>query len=391
MSARLTILVAARDASATIERAMASCAAEPDCPLILVDDHCTDDTVAKARAIAGARLRVVTAPDPGGIPVARQAGLDAIETELATWVDADDEWIPGRAARMVRMLDGGLDVAVDAFDLHDGATGERLRHLPIPAFLQKPGGALRLFERNWLPGDTPVGFRTELFRRAGGYDPAVYGPESYDLLLRALMQGARFGWSAEAGYRIYAYANSVSRNVERQRAAVATALKKHDYAAVRRRLEAAGYSPRVAAWSLVSMALFRQEYGAALRFIDEASPVDANPLEVLETDGPWPYREGWRRAFTRGTALLLFGGRDLQALQELKSAEAIESTAEGANNLGIALARLGRLEEAQRLWRAAAEGFAGYADARNNLTLPHTDHITPLPLRRLAARIDYAA
>ena len=391
MSARLTILMAARDASATIERAMASCVAEPDCQLILIDDHCTDDTVAKARAIAGARLRVLQAPDPGGIPIARQAGLDAIETELATWVDADDEWVPGRAERMIRMLDSGVDVSVDAFDLYDGATGERLRHLPIPQFLQWRGGALRLFERNWLPGDSPVGFRTEVFRKAGGYDPAVYGPESYDLLLRALMQGARFGWSPEVGYRIYAYPGSVSRNVERQRKAVATALKKHDYEDVRQRMQAAGYSPRVAAWSLVSMALFRQEFGPALRFIDEASPVDANPLEVLEADGPWPYREGWRRAFVRGTSLLLFGGRDLQALQELKLAEAMESTPEGANNLGIALARLGRVADAQRLWQAACDGYPGYADPRSNLTRPIADHITALPLRRLAARIDYAA
>lgn len=391
MSTRLTILMAARNAAATVERAMASCVAETDCRLILIDDHCTDDTVAKASAVAGSRLRVLQAPDPGGIPLARQTGLDAIDTEFATWVDADDEWIPGRAARMVQMLDGGVDVAIDAFDLFDGESGRRLRHLPIPAFLQRPGGALRLFERNWLPGDSPVGFRTETFRRAGGYDPAVFGPESYDLLLRALMQDARFGWSAEVGYRIYAYPGSVSRQVERQRAAVATALKKHEYEAVRQRLVAAGYSGRIAAWSLVSMALFRREYGAALQFIDEASPADANPLEVLEADGPWPYREGWRRAFTRGTALLLFGGRDLQALQELKSAEGIESTPEGANNLGIALARLGRSAEAQRLWQAACEGYDGYADARNNLTRPGADHITPLPLRRLAARVDYAA
>src|SRR5215471_3048016 len=131
MAPQLTILIAARNAAATIERAIRSCVSEPGCTLILIDDHCTDDTVSRATAIAGPSLRVIEAPDPGGIPVARQTGLDAIDTEFATWVDADDEWVPGRAARLLRMLRDGADVAVDAFDLFDGVSGRYLRHLAV--------------------------------------------------------------------------------------------------------------------------------------------------------------------------------------------------------------------------------------------------------------------
>jgi glycosyltransferase involved in cell wall biosynthesis len=387
----LTIMIAARNAAATIERAVRSCLGETSPPILLVDDHCTDDTVPRALAAAHGHLRIVAAPDPGGIPVARQAGLDAVDTPFATWVDADDEWVAGRAARMRQALLAGHDVVVDAFDLHDGATGERLRRLTAPPFLHGEHGAVRLFERNFLPGDSPVGFRVDVFRRAGGYDAAIYGPESYDLLLRAIAGGARFTWQDEVGYRIYAYAGSVSRNLPRQRAALASALRKHEYTSVRALYLDAGYSRRVAAWALVSMALFRFEPGAALHYLDEASPPDGDPCEVLEPDGPWPYREGWRRAFMRGTALLLAGGRDDEAVDALVQAESLDpATAETANNLGVALARIGRMDDARAAFGRADRAFPGYADARHNQAAAHPSHVTTHPLRRLSSRSDYA-
>jgi glycosyltransferase involved in cell wall biosynthesis len=390
LSDTLTIMIAARDAAATIERAVRSCLGETSTPILLVDDHCTDHTVAIARRVAGDRLRVIPAPDPGGIPVARQAGLDAVETPFATWLDADDEWVPGRAQRMTRALESGHDVAVDAFDLYDGTSGARLRRLAAPAFLQRPRGAVRLFERNFLPGDSPVGFRVDRFRDAGGYDAAIYGPESYDLLLRAIARGARFTWSDEVGYRIYAYPGSVSRNLARQRAALAMALRKHTYESVRALYVDAGHPRRVAAWALVSMAMFRFDAAAAVQFIDEASPAAADPLEVLEGDGPWPFAEGWRRAFGRGTALLVAGNHDAEALSELLRAESLDPTPEGANNLGVALARAGRRDDAMAAFAQAECRFPGYADARQNAAAAEPSHITTHPLRRLSSRNDYA-
>ena len=389
MTDRLTIMIAARNAAATIERAVRSCAGESRMPILLIDDHSTDDTVDRARMASGGRLRVVAAPDPGGVPTARQTGLDAVDTPFAAWLDADDEWVPGRMPGMIAALEDGCDVVVDRFDLHDGTTGAWLRRLAAPSFLQVPNGSLRLFERNFLPGDSPVGFRVSAFREAGGYDAAVYGPESYDLLLRAVAQGARFAWHETVGYRIYAYPGSVSRNMTRQRAALAVALRKHSYDTVRARYLHAGYSSRIAAWALVSMALFREEPDAVLRFLDEASPVDTNPNEVLEPEGPWPFREGWRRAFSRGVALLLIGDRDAEALEACRTAEAIAPTAEGANNLGVALARTGRVDEAREAWANADARFPGYSDPRQNGAASRPSAITTHPLRRHSSRTDY--
>src|SRR5690554_5651595 len=126
----LTILIVARNAAATIERAVASCLAER-CPIVLVDDNSTDDTVARARAVGGTCLSVRSAGAPGGVSAARQSALDAVTTRFAAWLDADDEWLPGRAARLGRILNDGHDIAVEPIDLYDGPSGRPLRTLTI--------------------------------------------------------------------------------------------------------------------------------------------------------------------------------------------------------------------------------------------------------------------
>ena len=390
MRADLTLLIVARNAAATIERAMLSCVTEPGCPIVLVDDFSRDDTVARARSIAGSRLHVLTSPPPGGVGLARQCALGAVETEYAAWLDADDEWIAGRSARLVRMLEDGADIATESIDLYDGETSQWQRRLTVPSFVRCRGGALRLFERNFLPGDTQVAFRTHVFRDAGGYDPAIRGPESFDLLLRAIQRGARLAAGDEVGYRMYAYPGSLSRNLDRQRAALMLALRKHQYADVRRMYRDAGYDPRVASWALVMLAQFRGESGQALAFLDDASPRGTDDAKVLEPDGPWPFAEGWRRAFHRG-ALLLQEGEAHLAAEELGRAEDLNPTAEGANNLGVALARLGHQRDARAAFDRAAARFPGYVDARLNREAELPSAITTHPLRRIASRSEYHA
>lgn len=388
----LTIAICAYNAAATIERAILSALPEVDCPLLLVDDASTDDTVARAQAIGGSRLTILRSDKNGGIACARQKALDALQTPLAAWLDADDEWIPGRAARLTQALND-FDIATDPIELYDGPTGKFLRLMNSPPFLHNKTTPARLFERNYLSGDTQVGFRVEIFRQAGGYDTSrtVDGPESYDLLLRAILKGARFHYGKTAGYKMYAYPGSISRQLDKQRAATTIVLRKHPYDTVRKLCLSLGESPRVTGWILTSMALYRNEPQQALAFIDEASPADADPHQILEADGPLPVSEGWRRAFQRGTVLLLIGQRDAEALKELEKAYSYEACAEGANNLGVALARLGKVAEAKEYFARSQELFPGYLDAKLNQESAQPTRITTHPLRRQASRSEYAA
>lgn len=382
----LTIAIAAHNAGATIDRAVGSCLSERGCDLLLVDDRSDDETVARAVRVAGARLRVVRTGPPGGLGCARQVGLAAITTPFAAWLDADDEWVPGRADRLRQAFAAGADIVSDGIDLIDGPTGVHLRRMIAPSFLDAGRAAVRLFERNFLPGDAQAAFRVDAFRAAGGYDTGLERAESMDMLLRAIARGARLTCEDLVGYRMYAYATSLSRDLVRQRAALATALRKHPYETIQQQYADAGYPPRLAAWAVVTVALYRNDPATALRWLEVASPADDDPARVLEPEGPWPFAEGWRRAFTRGTALLMLGRND-QARVELALAERLEPSAEGANNLGIAVARLGDGCAARHWFETASGRLQGYQDARLNLS--GQERITSHPLRRLAARSEY--
>ncbi len=385
---KLSILIAAKNAAGTIERAVRSALAEDACQILLIDDHCEDATVGIARSIGGDRLRVIQVGDPGGIPVARQMGLEAVESEYAAWLDADDEWIAGRATRMIHALDQGADVVMESIDLHDGATGLFRKRMEIPPFLMGGSSNVRLFERNYLPGDSQVGFRVSLYRGLGGYDPELYGVESFDMLLRAVASGARFRYFDDAGYRMYAYPGSVSRNLVRQRAMVARALKKHPYEAVRGLYEKGGFSQRVTGWGLCLMAMFREEWAEAARFLEEACPVDMDPDEVLEPDGPYPVAEGWRYGFTRGTLHLLMDA-PFEAVGQLESVIRWRLSADVLNNLGVAYRETGAERMAMACFEQAWEVFPGYLDASVNMEQANAARITIHPLRMQASRSDY--
>jgi glycosyltransferase involved in cell wall biosynthesis len=388
MDAHATIVIAARNASSTIERAVQSAIIQRNCPILLVDDFSSDDTVGRARSVAGSRLRVVRPTEHRSLGVTRQAGLDAVETPFAVWLDADDEFLPGRVERLVWALRrDNADLATDDIELFDGTSPLFLKHLPIPEFLKQRQPLARLFERNYLQGVGYIGFRTE-FARKIGYDPELHGAEDVDFVLRSVAAGARFAFVDEPGYRLYAYPSSMSRRRENQLDMYRRCLLKHDYSSVYRLFQEAGHDRRVSAWALVSMALFRKEFQQALYYIAVAESLITDPLEILEPYGPCPLSERWRLAFFRGTTMLALNSLN-DATVWLKEAEAAQPTAEGANNLGVAMAGQGKRAEARELFLRSLERFPEYSDAQANRDSETPSRITLHPLRREPSRTDY--
>jgi glycosyltransferase involved in cell wall biosynthesis len=386
---KATIVIAARNAAATIGRAIRSAAAQPDCAIVLVDDFSEDDTVAIARDEVP-HVAVVQPPCHGLLGLTRQVGLDAVTTPFGVWCDADDELLPGRVERLLRaMTTERADLAFDGVELVDGASGAFLRTWPIPLFLDEPPFLFRLFERNYLPGIGQVGFRTA-FARQIGYDPALHGTEDSDFALRALAAGGRAALVHEIGYRMYTYPSSVSRQLERQREMYKRALVKHDYTDVRRMAVDAGAPQPTVAWILVSLAIFREEYSTALRLLDQAAIALDDPDGCADPGGPCSLPDGWRLAFHRGTLMLLMGDAD-GAIAALREAERRCPTPEGTNNLGVALASLGELAAARDCFACAVAANEAFVDARINLTAERPGRITTHPLRREPARTDYSA
>jgi hypothetical protein len=321
------------------------------------------------------------------VPHARNAGLDAVRTRWAVWCDADDAFLPGRVDRLVQALKSGCSVATDAQELYDGKTGTYLRDLPIPGFLKRDADKARLFERNYLPGIGHIAFDTALGQTVR-YDAEQFGGDDSDFFWRMISTGARVSFLHEKGYRMFAYPGSDSRNLARQRSMVARALRKHAWEAVKALYENAGFSLRITAWGLCSMAMFREEWEAARLFLEMAFPLDAEPREVLEPEGPWPLPEGWRFGFTRGTLHLLMD-QPYEAVDQLESALVWHRSPDLLNNLGVANRMIQRPSRAKRCFEEASSLFPGYLDARINRDQEDATRITTHPLRIQPSRNDY--
>lgn len=95
----VTVIIAAYEAASTIERAIASTAGVAD-RVIVVDDGSTDDTGAVA-ARCGAH---VIRQDNAGAAAARLRGLDACDTELLVYLDADDSLVAAGVRRSVEII-----------------------------------------------------------------------------------------------------------------------------------------------------------------------------------------------------------------------------------------------------------------------------------------------
>lgn len=384
-----TILIVAKNAGATIARAVQSSLYQNNIPILLVDDNSNDQTATVAKKIGGERIHVVRNDLSRGIGYARQIALSMVDTRYAIWMDADDEMLSGRAESLISLLHAKkAALAFDGAELVDGDTGAYIRSLPIPSFMFKLGSPLRLFERNYLPGPAWYAFDVEQIRMLGGYDTSLDVADEYDLILRVLQSKRTIALSKTVGYRQFAYPTSVSRQLVRQRTAVAKVLRKHAYEDVKRLYQDAGFSRRLTAWGLCSMAVFCEDYKSAMDFLVKACPANMRPDEVLEPEGPCPFPEGWRHSFALGT-LHLLKGEPNDAIDHLTDALGWRRSAEVLNNLGVAYSKIDDREKSVNFFKQAREMFPGYLDARLNCQSEFPCHVTTHPLRIQPSRREY--
>jgi hypothetical protein len=124
---RLSVIVAAWNAAATIRAALASVLDQREVSLeaIVVDDGSTDGTAAIVAELASADPRIVpiALAVNGGVSAARNAALEVARGEWVAFLDADDRLLPGGLAAMLR---AGDDSAPTAAGDADGASPIRV-------------------------------------------------------------------------------------------------------------------------------------------------------------------------------------------------------------------------------------------------------------------------
>src|SRR5579862_4552583 len=116
MSPEISVVIAAYNAEAYIERALRSALSQEnvEVELVVVNDGSTDNTLAVASELDDTRVKCLSLVRNSGPSAARNAGI-AISS--APWVaiqDADDTLMPNRLARLLeRARKAKADIVVD--------------------------------------------------------------------------------------------------------------------------------------------------------------------------------------------------------------------------------------------------------------------------------------
>ena len=192
MSARLSIIIPVYNRESIVLRTLESVERQTLRPLklILVDNGSKDGTLAvleqwrQEHAAPGFEVEVYTEHVPGAC-AARNKGLAVADTEFVMFFDSDDEMTPGHARDMLEGLERpsrpdivGRDVSI-CFP----------KGVKIKRFYTS-----NVLWHNLMQGSmaTPMyAARTELFRRAGGWDNSVMAWNDIELGTRLLVLSPR--------------------------------------------------------------------------------------------------------------------------------------------------------------------------------------------------------
>lgn len=187
----LTVIMPAFQASATIERAIASVVAQTftDWELIVVDDASTDETAAMAERCAARdpRIRVIRLERNQGAAAAMNRGWQSTRAPFVAIHDADDESLPGRLTAQLTFMQSHPEVHV----LGGGAqfVDEAGRTL---AWVRHPMEHAELAPRRWRQSPfvhSTVVMRREFLTATGGYPAGMRLAEDYDLWMRGFAAG----------------------------------------------------------------------------------------------------------------------------------------------------------------------------------------------------------
>lgn len=185
--AKLTIVIPVKNRAGIVDATLDSVHKQRLRPLdvVLVDNGSTDDTLSVLQAWKehcegpGLKITVVSELRPGAA-AARNRGLQEVTTPYTMFFDSDDLMTPAHARRAVEALDMGYDIV--GWDV----TMTRLN---------KKNGLHRFYItrpmwHNILHGSLATqryAARTELFRRAGGWNPDDLGWDDIELGTRLLL------------------------------------------------------------------------------------------------------------------------------------------------------------------------------------------------------------
>ncbi len=188
---RVSVVIPAFNAERTIRRAIASALRQDDVELevLVVDDCSSDRTVEEALAIGDTRVRVIRQERNAGVSAARNAGVHAATGTLIAFLDADDEWLPGKLRQQLLALAADPVASLVSCDseIHR-VDGSVVRHHETVSVSGGREAWKALLRGNFVPTPTVLCRRVDLIA-VGGFDQSLSFAEDLDVWVRVAQRG----------------------------------------------------------------------------------------------------------------------------------------------------------------------------------------------------------
>lgn len=174
-----------------------------DFELIVVDDGSKDNTRELLEGY-GDRIQAIYQSNQG-VSTARNTGLKRARGELVAFLDSDDEWLAQKLERQVKFIDQHPEVSFvaclgDCYE-PDGSFNGTDEHCPPEyAAYQQPDVHQQFLTFLYSPFPQNMSrymFRLDALRELGGFDRSLHGSEDWEMFLRLLQNGRRFGFVPE--------------------------------------------------------------------------------------------------------------------------------------------------------------------------------------------------
>lgn len=179
---RVTVIIPTHDRADLLPRAVDSALAQrgADLEVVIADDGSTDHTPAVLERYADdRRVRVLRLPH-GGVCAARNAAVTLADSALLAFLDSDDEWLPGKLAAQLRMLEetGGSICQTEEIWIRNG-----VRVNPPAHYVKRDGDLFAHSLRHCMITPSSVMMTRALYEEAGGFNPEFPACEDFALWL----------------------------------------------------------------------------------------------------------------------------------------------------------------------------------------------------------------
>lgn len=178
--------------------------------LIIVDDGSTDGTLELLKEWDDRRIAVFQMRRNAGAPAARNAGVKMARSMLVAFQDSDDEWQPTLLEHHVQAL-RRADVSFCQLEQRYGSG--RAYYPPMGWQLAEDAYA-QLLGSSHISTQT-LAMTRAIFKRVGGFDPAMPRFQDWDLVLRLARIGARFHYIDEPLAIAHDSPDSLTRSLEK--------------------------------------------------------------------------------------------------------------------------------------------------------------------------------